>query len=334
MATAPSRFRKKAIPRAWGSEVRYEIKRDIKLTPVEGGVALYLDGVPQGIFPSSAEAMTLAMSLSAATIRVLSDSEAKRAENADRRRAYRARNPLRPRPQKVAPPPRKPAPVSRIDRNVLQEMFEAGQTLQAIGDRFGVSRERIRQIAEKMRLERPFQSVALRAPGVLSAWSDRNGSARPEKIEYDQRVKAWWQCLQVPHHRYRTTIENQRRIGCPFCAGRKTHVLDARPDLMTEYHPTRNPPDLIDKLSPKSTTLVWWICAAGHEVQTQFVSRFKFRKGTCQLCYFEMRRWQSTEDAAQFYNEGGFRCEDTSSDHTLEDVLQGVVTRIETALQA
>ena len=48
-----------------------------------------------------------------------------------------------------------------------------------------------------------------------------------------------------------------------------------KPNLLKEWHPTKNAPIKPQDITPGSGKKIWWICRKGHEWQATFKSRIK-----------------------------------------------------------
>jgi Zn finger protein HypA/HybF involved in hydrogenase expression len=101
----------------------------------------------------------------------------------------------------------------------------------------------------------------------------------------------WWKCKKGPDHEWEARIMTRTRGegGCPYCLNQKVSVTNtlarAFPEVVEQWHPTRN-----GKLQPKdvtsgSTSKVWWKCQKGpdHEWQALVLSRTTLKTG-CPFC--------------------------------------------------
>ncbi len=89
------------------------------------------------------------------------------------------------------------------------------------------------------------------------------------KMTKGSQKKAWWICLTCKSS-YESNFNNRfNNSNCPYCAGKKVNhtnsLMSLRPDLVKEWHSTKN-----GKLTPSNFTCssnvkVWWICNLGHE---------------------------------------------------------------------
>ena len=76
--------------------------------------------------------------------------------------------------------------------------------------------------------------------------------------------------------------------GCPYCSGKtaipgETDVATLFPELITEWHPTRNGDLSPSSIRPGSNKRVWWQCHEGHEWATAVVNRIEGGSG-CPYC--------------------------------------------------
>lgn len=114
---------------------------------------------------------------------------------------------------------------------------------------------------------------------LLTQWdAGQNGDLTPDAVSYGSHTQAWWQC--DAGHRWKSAVYSRTvsGTGCPYCAGNKfwpgeSSLADRYPELMHQWHPTRNVGISPAELSPATHRRVWWICRNGHEWQAQVKSR-------------------------------------------------------------
>ena len=114
---------------------------------------------------------------------------------------------------------------------------------------------------------------------LLNEWAvDTNLPVRPETISYGSTKKVWWQCEKG--HRWQVTVNNRtsNHADCPYCSGRvawpgETDLASRFPELVREWHPTKNLPLTPECVLPGSEKKVWWRCSLGHEWQAEIRSR-------------------------------------------------------------
>ena len=148
-----------------------------------------------------------------------------------------------------------------------------------------------------------INSLAALAPDVAKQWHpSRNGKLRPvDLVAYSTRA-VWWQCPVARDHVWRETpsVRVSHARGCPFCAGKRlarSNSLVARaPQLVREWHPTRN-----GDLRPRDVTggsprRVWWRCSVNrhHQWQASIANRARKCSG-CPFCLRGQGRPQSSQ---------------------------------------
>jgi len=115
---------------------------------------------------------------------------------------------------------------------------------------------------------------------LLQQWDEENnGDLTPRNVSYGSHKRIHWKCASG--HQWMAAVYSRAGAGtkCPYCKGRKTAVasdksLAARyPNLLKEWHPTKNPDISPSDVLPGSHRKVWWICSKGHEWQAQIKSR-------------------------------------------------------------
>jgi hypothetical protein len=76
-----------------------------------------------------------------------------------------------------------------------------------------------------------------------------------------------------------------------------------KPELVKEWHPTKNAPLKPQAITPGSGKKVWWICSEGHEWQAVVYSRS--RGSGCPYC----NNWNSVDDNGVTVANSGFKME-------------------------
>jgi len=130
-------------------------------------------------------------------------------------------------------------------------------------------------------------------PKLAAEWHPtRNGDLTPRMVVAGSAKRVWWQCRKG--HEWEATIRKRvRSPACPYCKGTRadntTNLRALHPELMKEWHPTKNSDSDPSKLLPGSGRKVWWRCAKGHEWQASIYSRTK-RGAGCKKCDVNRRR--------------------------------------------
>jgi hypothetical protein len=123
-------------------------------------------------------------------------------------------------------------------------------------------------------------------PWLAAQWHpSKNGKLTPDQVTPGSNKKVWWLCQKG--HEWKALITSRTSgTGCPFCAGHKVskghNLLDVRPDIAAEWHPSKNGDLTPDQVTPGSGKKVWWLCDEGHEWQASIDKR---RNGSsCPYC--------------------------------------------------
>ena len=113
-----------------------------------------------------------------------------------------------------------------------------------------------------------------------------NSELDPAALTYGSNRTASWICDKG--HRWNATIADRTRgRNCPYCSGRRilegtNDLATTNPELIPQWHPTKNGELTPQKVSAGSNKKVWWLCKEGHEWQTYVYTR---AKGIgCPLC--------------------------------------------------
>ena len=125
-------------------------------------------------------------------------------------------------------------------------------------------------------------------PELARQWHPiKNGSLTPEQVLPGSHRMVWWICEKG--HEWRAQVKSRvAGCGCPVCANRE--IQPAENDLATQYpqlipqwHTTKNGSLTPEQILPGTTRKVWWRCEKGHEWQASVSSRTCGGSG-CPFC--------------------------------------------------
>lgn len=127
-------------------------------------------------------------------------------------------------------------------------------------------------------------------PGLIRELSSElNHGLNVDSIRENSSSKVWWQCRINPKHAWQATIRH-RAIdghGCPYCSGQRVLREDSfaakYPELVKEWHSSKNKGLDPFLFAPGSNRKVWWCCSNNHEWQAQIRHRVSRRTG-CGIC--------------------------------------------------
>jgi hypothetical protein len=164
----------------------------------------------------------------------------------------------------------------RLDKsNQFLELYKQGLSYQDIGDKYGLSRERVRQILKpnpafhdylkereeaeaaieqekekRAKQELYSKSIAVLYPErVAELWDyEKNGELKPEDVPAGTVLQYVWFKCPVDGHSWKkkpnditTSWSRSGTSGCPMCAGRKKKpekqpsLIEAYPELVSQY---------------------------------------------------------------------------------------------------
>ncbi|MCP4221046.1 MAG: zinc-ribbon domain-containing protein, partial [bacterium] len=109
------------------------------------------------------------------------------------------------------------------------------------------------------------------SPHLASQWHpSKNAPLTPSQVTPGSDKKVWWQCEKG--HEWKTAVFNRKTNNCPDCARinsrgkRKIRTLAKEwPELVEEWHPTKNGSLTPADVTHGSKRKVWWLCEEGHE---------------------------------------------------------------------
>lgn len=179
-----------------------------------------------------------------------------------------------------------------------------------------VRRRRIAATIERNRRAevRPDRTLAVLRPDLLKEWHpSRNGDLDPHKIAVGSERIVWWRCsIGDCGREWRAMVVNRTKhgtLGCRRCAHRLAGQRRARadrersfgalhPNLLDEWHPTKNGDVDPYAIKPGSERRLWWRCAyCGRDWQAPPMSRRRSVRGGCPTCAIRMARGIELERA-------------------------------------
>jgi hypothetical protein len=117
-------------------------------------------------------------------------------------------------------------------------------------------------------------------PSLAAEWHPtKSHGLRPSEVTWGNKRKVWWQCKVDSRHEWEASISNRTRrgSGCPYCSGHKVLPEDSfgarYPELLTEWHPTKNKNIDPFELTPASGKKVYWRCQHEHVWRAAIYSR-------------------------------------------------------------
>ncbi|MDA8791910.1 zinc-ribbon domain-containing protein [Bacteriovoracaceae bacterium] len=126
-------------------------------------------------------------------------------------------------------------------------------------------------------------------PNLIGEWCKvRNIKLSPYDVTPGSNKRVWWKCSKGEDHVWKASVAD-RAAGsmCPICANRKivksNCLATLRPDLLNEWHPTKNGKRTPYNVHPGSGFRVWWKCIFGHEWKTAIYHRGIQNHG-CNAC--------------------------------------------------
>ena len=172
--------------------------------------------------------------------------------------------------------------------------------------------------------------LATKYPLLVSEWhSSKNEALKPCDVLPGTDKKVWWQCKHG--HEWQAEISSRARgAGCPICAGRavvpgENDLGSAKPQIATEWRPTKNGLLRPENVTVYSNRKAWWICKEGHEYAA-VISRRVSGSG-CPYCA-NRKVLTGYNDLATKYPDVAKEWHPTKNDVLPQDVIPGSRKRV------
>tara|TARA_B100001057_G_scaffold183258_1_gene183957 strand:+ start:317 stop:2287 length:1971 start_codon:yes stop_codon:yes gene_type:complete len=123
----------------------------------------------------------------------------------------------------------------------------------------------------------------------------KNNNIKPAQILPGSHKKFWWQCSEDKDHIFFQSVnkrtQHYKRTGrliCPHCAIKnqdRNKFINKFPELVKEWHPTKNKNLNINQISSGSHQRVWWRCSRNNDHEWSTVLKQRTNIGTkCPFC--------------------------------------------------
>jgi hypothetical protein len=114
-------------------------------------------------------------------------------------------------------------------------------------------------------------------PDLAKEWHPtKNGALGPKDVTPGSRKKVWWLCEQG-HWWLASVFDRVRGRRCTYCSGLQKQgqqsMVDVKPELLREWHPSKNKDVKAREVLCTHSDKVWWLCEKGHEWQATVRTR-------------------------------------------------------------
>ena len=126
-------------------------------------------------------------------------------------------------------------------------------------------------------------------PELTKQWHPiKNRDLTPDTITYGSNKKIWWYCKKG--HEWQSSVKSRtlQGRGCPYCTNKyvlvgETDLATTHPELIKEWHPTKNSNLTPQQITFGSNKKAWWLCHRGHEWEASVKSRTS-QMASCPYC--------------------------------------------------
>jgi len=135
-----------------------------------------------------------------------------------------------------------------------------------------------------------FNDLATLRPELAAEWHPtKNAPLKPTQVTRGSKAKVWW--IGECSHEFYQSVGSRSVLGnnCPYCAGQKilpgfNDVATTHPQVVKEWHPTKNGELLPTQISAGTNKKVWWVGQCGHEFQTAISEKVRSERSNCPYC--------------------------------------------------
>ena len=121
----------------------------------------------------------------------------------------------------------------------------------------------------KQKLLIGFNDLMTMHPEIAAEWHPvLNGYLQPWEVIDGSKMDVWWMCSKGHEWNVNINTRTNMHSGCPICNRANPYsakTISEIPELMAEWHPTKNKDLDPTAMRAGCHTPVWWICDKGHE---------------------------------------------------------------------
>lgn len=131
-------------------------------------------------------------------------------------------------------------------------------------------------------------NLSKNSPLISQEWHPfKNGNLKSENFLTHSNKKIWWKCRYG--HEYESKISDRSKgSGCPYCSGKKLiperSLARVNPELLKEWHPSKNAEITPYDMSAGSHKKVWWKCPKGEDHEWEATVKNRVNGRGCPVC--------------------------------------------------
>ena len=136
-----------------------------------------------------------------------------------------------------------------------------------------------------------FNDLNTTEPELAKEWHPtRNGDLKATQVSRSSDKKVWWQCSNYPDHEWVAVIGSRTTgIGCSICDGKTVlegfnDLKSQFPELVKEWHPTKNGNLKPTDFTKSSGKKVWWQCSKYPDHEWDSVIASRSQGCSCPIC--------------------------------------------------
>jgi len=120
-------------------------------------------------------------------------------------------------------------------------------------------------------------------PEIAKQWHPtKNGNLLPSHVTYGSEKKVFWRCFKNEEHCWAYSVRDAVRYGlsCLHC----NNLSVTHPELMEEWHPTKNGKLHPSDVTPGSHKKIWWRCKSKKKHEWQASIKNRANGNRCPYC--------------------------------------------------
>lgn len=135
------------------------------------------------------------------------------------------------------------------------------------------------------------KSLSITHPEIAKEWHpQKNLPFSPTNVTHGMSKRVWWRCQKGHEWQAQIASRVSSLSGCPTCAKLNTNtstpalLISSNPEIVAQWHPTKNLPLTPAEVSSHSSIKIWWKCPKDETHIWAATVRGRVRGNGCPHC--------------------------------------------------
>lgn len=134
------------------------------------------------------------------------------------------------------------------------------------------------------------RNIALLFPKLAEEWHPSKNKLTPYDVTPGSKQRIWWRCLVDSKHEWQAYVFSRTKGegNCPHCAKSGKSFAEKYPEVVKEWHPSKNGKTTPQDISHSTQKKYWWLCSINPDHVWQASAQNRGANGSgCPYCHAE-----------------------------------------------